>query len=335
MVRLGLELARLSGCMALSRAIRPASGCFLTFHRVAPHEQWPHLPNRDFYVDAKFLGELLDHLLRTGYDIVTIDDALARARAGRGVRRWVNFSIDDVYRDTWALAVPIFSERNVPVTLFVTTGIPDRTALLWQAGLETILLEQDQVSIAPGSVVNTESDAQKRAMFSQLTTAWESDGPADHYAEFCGLNGYDDAQLHERHAVTWEMLDSMRDNPCVEIGGHTVTHPRLSALPAEAAEWEIAECRRRLQDRLGLPVKHFAFPYGRRGDCGEREFALTRKAGYEAAATTRKGLVKAADPAPLHALPRNTLNGSWQRLSQIELHLSGLGGFVARMMGTT
>lgn len=326
-------LADRFGALGFSRLeagrLEASRGCLLMLHRVAPADQWANLPNRDFHIDAAFLGRALDYLVGTGWAVVTMTEAVSRIRAGDG-RRFVNVSIDDVYRDSIEIAVPIFRSRNLPVTLFVTTGIPDRTMSLWAAGLETILLERGTVTLDDSTTADAHSAAQKRRLFARLSAAWEADRPEARYAGFCALNGYDIGALHDRHAVTWDMLNALRNDPCVEIGGHTMTHPRLSALPADRVQSEIAGCRARLQDRLSRPVQHFAFPYGRQADCGEREFAITRAAGFASAATTRKGLVGVRDRDRLHALPRNTLNGAHRHTAQLEVHLSGLGGLIAR-----
>ena len=331
---LAMRLAHAGGLTAAARWIGAAQGCLLIFHRVTPADAWAGLPNREFHIDAAFLGRLLDHVTEAGWDVVTMDEAMTRLHAGDG-HRFVNISIDDVYRDTMEVALPVFRSRGLPVTLFVTTGIPDGTVTLWQAGLETVLLERDQVALEDGSAAAAGDAGAKRRLFACLAAAWEADVPEQRYRRFCALNGCDPAALHHRNAVSWAMLEAVRDDPCVEVGGHTVSHARLSSLPLEDARREIAGCRARLQQRLGLPVRHFAFPYGRRGDCGEREAGLAREAGFATAATTRRGLVGAADQARLHALPRNTLNGAHRHVSQAEMHLSGLGGFVARALRAT
>ena len=328
---LAMRLAHAGGLTAAARWVGAGRGCLLIFHRVAPADAWAGLPNREFHIDAAFLGRLLDHVTGSGWDIVTMDEALARLRTGDG-RRFVNVSIDDVYRDTMEVALPVFRSRGVPVTLFVTTGIPDGTVTLWQAGLETVLLSRDRVALEDGSTAEAGDAEVKRRLFARLAASWEAGTPDLRYRRFCALNGWDLEALHDRNAVSWAMLEAVRDDPCVEIGGHTISHARLSSLPLEDARREIAGCRARLQERLGLPVRHFAFPYGRRGDCGEREFGLAREAGFATAATTRRGLVGVADRAGLHALPRNTLNGAHRRVSQAEMHLSGLGGLLARAL---
>jgi peptidoglycan/xylan/chitin deacetylase (PgdA/CDA1 family) len=127
------------------------------------------------------------------------------------------------------------------------------------------------------------------------------------------------------------MLDSLRNDPLVEIGAHTISHPRIGSLGVEQASRELAGSRERIRSRLGVPCLHFAFPYGRSADCGERDFALAKEAGFASAATTRKGLI--TKDQDVFRLPRNTLNGAYQSMAYINVLLSGLAGFAARVLG--
>jgi peptidoglycan/xylan/chitin deacetylase (PgdA/CDA1 family) len=79
------------------------------------------------------------------------------------------------------------------------------------------------------------------------------------------------------------------------IGSHTVTHPWLTHLSPEAAREEIASSRKALQDRFGVAVEHFCYPYG---DCNERVRDLVAEAGYDTACTTKTG-INLGDQSPL------------------------------------
>ncbi|NJO54128.1 MAG: polysaccharide deacetylase family protein [Bacteroidales bacterium] len=48
------------------------------------------------------------------------------------------------------------------------------------------------------------------------------------------------------------------------IGAHTHTHPMLAATPIEEAKKEILLGKQVLEDILGIPVTHFAYPFGMR-----------------------------------------------------------------------
>jgi peptidoglycan/xylan/chitin deacetylase (PgdA/CDA1 family) len=314
----------------VSDVLSGARGCLFTFHRAATSDLWERLPNRNFYLDLAYLDRLLRYLSAHGWAIVTIDEAMRRAQANRAGDRFVNFSVDDCYRDTFEEIAPLFRRHGVPVTLYVTTGIPDETLPLWGAGLEHILLHSGEISLN-GQRVDAGTNETKRELFQKIAGLWDGPQAGASYAAFCVENGFDAAELHERHGISWEMLEELKDDPLVEIGAHTVTHARLSALPEARALTELTGCRRRLQEKLDLEVRHFAFPYGRSGDAGPRDFRLAREAGFATAATTRKGLLRRGGDA--HSLPRNTLNGGARSLAMAEMHLTGVSGLAARMLG--
>jgi peptidoglycan/xylan/chitin deacetylase (PgdA/CDA1 family) len=47
------------------------------------------------------------------------------------------------------------------------------------------------------------------------------------------------------------------------VGAHSVTHPRLTEVAEEVAQDEIENSRARLEEELGAPARHFAYPYGK------------------------------------------------------------------------
>jgi peptidoglycan/xylan/chitin deacetylase (PgdA/CDA1 family) len=259
-----------------------------------------------------------------------MDEAIRRSASAGGNDRYINFSVDDGYRDTFEEVVPVFRRHRLPVTVFVTTGIPDGTLPLWAAGLELALLQKSQV-ILEGKTIDVDSAESKQAAFRAIAASWECADTDGCYRRFCELNGVDAEELHRNYAISWEMLEILREDPLVEIGAHTVSHARIAALSVADAVAEVRGSRERLSKRLDIDVRHFAFPFGRSGDCGPRDFEIARQSGFASAATTRKGLVR-QNQNPF-SLPRNTINGAHRSLALMESHLTGLSGFAARMIG--
>jgi peptidoglycan/xylan/chitin deacetylase (PgdA/CDA1 family) len=72
-----------------------------------------------------------------------------------------------------------------------------------------------------------------------------------------------------------------------QCGAHTVTHPRLAGLSPERCRTELVDGRRRLEDELGRPVLHLAYPFGSYDDAVQ---AMAADAGYLTACSTRAGL---------------------------------------------
>ena len=80
-----------------------------------------------------------------------------------------------------------------------------------------------------------------------------------------------------------------------DIGAHTLTHPHLTQLPPDRRRAEIFDAKRKLEDRFGVPVRHFCYPYG---DQDERVRALVAEAGYGAACTVEHGVNGPGDVPP-------------------------------------
>jgi peptidoglycan/xylan/chitin deacetylase (PgdA/CDA1 family) len=71
----------------------------------------------------------------------------------------------------------------------------------------------------------------------------------------------------------------------VEVGSHTVTHPRLSGLDPEMLAREVVDSRQMLSEILNGPVEGFCYPYG---DLDGPAVRATRGAGYNYAVATVK-----------------------------------------------
>jgi peptidoglycan/xylan/chitin deacetylase (PgdA/CDA1 family) len=97
----------------------------------------------------------------------------------------------------------------------------------------------------------------------------------------------------------------------------------LAKWPIEVAREEMSRSKQRIEERLGRPVRHFAYPVGDPTSAGRREFALARELGFASAVTTRPGMIFAAHKNHLTALPRVSVNGNWQDIGYFEVLLSG------------
>jgi peptidoglycan/xylan/chitin deacetylase (PgdA/CDA1 family) len=100
------------------------------------------------------------------------------------------------------------------------------------------------------------------------------------------------------------------------IGSHTQSHPRLTRLSPAAAKEEITASKKALEDRFGVAVEHFCYPYG---DWNEAVRDLVKAAGYKTACTTEFGVNLAGGP-PLALkrftarYPSRNFKAIWSRL---------------------
>ncbi|MFQ1693322.1 polysaccharide deacetylase family protein [Aeromonas veronii] len=115
--------------------------------------------------------------------------------------------------------------------------------------------------------------------------------------------------------MSGEQVKALAASGHVEIGGHTLTHPRLSQLTAEQQAHEIQENKRQLEALLGYPLISFAYPYG---DMNESAREQAKIAGYRFAVATNSG-PKALhqDPFQIRRIaifPRTDVFGLWRKI---------------------
>jgi len=88
----------------------------------------------------------------------------------------------------------------------------------------------------------------------------------------------------------------------VAVGAHGWSHRSLGRLTEDDARADATLARRTLEDRLGVAVTAFAYPFGTRQDFSPTTERVLREVGYRLAFTSQHGAIRAGEN-PL-ALPR-------------------------------
>jgi peptidoglycan/xylan/chitin deacetylase (PgdA/CDA1 family) len=94
-------------------------------------------------------------------------------------------------------------------------------------------------------------------------------------------------ETESHRPLTSAELERLAENPLIEIGAHTMTHPTLALAPIEDQQREIAGCRTALERVLEKPVTTFAYPYGNPvADYTPETVSVVRHARFDLAFTT-------------------------------------------------
>jgi peptidoglycan/xylan/chitin deacetylase (PgdA/CDA1 family) len=114
---------------------------------------------------------------------------------------------------------------------------------------------------------------------------------------------------HEEHlaargvlneTLDWSELAELEEHG-VRIESHGISHRPLADLEVDEAAREIALAKLRLEERLGRPVRAFAYVKGSEAHYKPVHLSLLRQAGYEVAFTSVSGANGlATDPLRLH-----------------------------------
>lgn len=310
------------------RVLRPVlagRGAIFVLHRAAP--PGARVLDPDMTVSADVLSEALRIARHEGYTPIALDDLPARLTSPQ-LGRFVAFTFDDGYRDNLTVALPVFREHRAPFCLYVTTGLVDRTAGYWWGALARLVESRAQLDLSDLGATETLPTAswdEKQSAFARLET-WvhvDLERRAGMMAHWCRAQGVDDRSVLDADALTWDELRELARDPLVTIGAHGVTHRRLARLDDLEVRRELAGSRARIEEQLGRPVRHLAYPYGGLAACAAREFRLAAEAGYVTAVTTRRGNLFAAHAEYLTALPRRRLTEGAPSLRSVRRALSG------------
>ena len=330
LIRLGFDALHRTGVHRLAEPLTRGRGVILTLHHVKPRVEKAFSPCGLLEITPEFLDAVITRLRHLGYDLIALNDVPGRLAGQGGDRPFAVITFDDGYRDNAEFAAPVLRRHQAPYTVFITTGYADRTAMLWWLDLERIIAANSRAAcVIAGAPYDLPAHtlAEKQAAYNTIYWALRKQTEAEAQRVMrglCAASGIDPADTVERLCMNWDEAALLAADPLVSIGAHSLTHPMLARMDASGMQAEIARSRDLIEARIGRKVTSFAYPFGDTTAAGPREFEVARQAGFTTAVTTRPGLIYAAHAAHPIALPRLSLNGLFQRISDFDVLLSGL-----------
>lgn len=308
-------------------------GCVFMLHSVL-RDPAEHLM-RDTSFALSGLRSVLALCRAAGIDVVTLDEAMRRL-AGREERPFVVMTFDDGYRDNLRLALPLFEEFRAPLTVFVTTGMVERSLHYWWGGLLALVRREASIEVeALGRRIGTASPREKAEALRWLSRWVGADVAARSEALRPTFRRYriDLPSLLDADALSRSELQRLSRSDLVTIGGHTTTHRPLASLGPEEALADVKENRDYLAALAQAEIRHFAYPHGDRSACGPRDAAIVRAAGYATASSTLLGSLFSQHAALPYMLPRNLLSPRRDAGWNVRSQLMGAHRFLASRGG--
>lgn len=275
----------------------------LLFHRVLAKAD-PLFPEEP---DALRFERLM-RLVARCFRVMTLGQALAHLERGDLPARSMVITFDDGYADNAEVALPILQRLGLKATFFVATGFLDGGRMWNDTVIETLrackLDAIDLTSFGLGRRPLGEDLARRRVIdallpvikYKSLTEREQA------LAELQTLAGA--VSLPNDLMMSSEQVRGLH-RAGMEIGGHTVHHPILAAIPSTDAEHEILEGKQQLERIIGAPVDVLAYPNGRpTRDYDARHMDQARRLGFRGAVSTAQGVARVGDDR--FQLPRFT-----------------------------
>jgi peptidoglycan/xylan/chitin deacetylase (PgdA/CDA1 family) len=286
------------------------------YHRIAdePIDNW------NLSVSPAHFEEQL-HVLRRKRHHFALADFVQKLMAGTLPSDAVALTFDDGYADNLTAGKPRLAAADVPATVFLATGFLDRPGEFWWDELaRLILLENGPRSfklVVGGETVHFDLDNEllehkdgtvrggpsttRKATLRKIWQAirlLEEKERESIMLELRSIFSTGDCADRGR-ALTREEVRELAQGGLVTIGAHTVTHPILSELSADACLREITESKLACETVTGEPTAGFTYPYG---DLNDKARDAVISAGFTFACSTQhKPTVVTSD---IFALPR-------------------------------
>ena len=304
-----LYLTKYLGGFAVARWITRRQLRVLCYHGISVSDE--HLFRRKLFVRPETFRRRMESLVRDGYVVLSLDEALERLRNGTLCAGSVVITLDDGWRGILTGAFPVLQELGLKATLYLTTYYVERQLpvfdvligyILWRTDASRLQLD----GLVPG--LQGELDLSTQAARQEASRHIVEYGNRSHDSrERCDLTEKLAERLHvDLKAIRLERrfhLVSLQDVKSLSAAGidiqlHTHRH-RLDLENQKEFEREIRQNRDSLEPTVGRRLEHFCYPSG---IYHPRVWPWLEELGLQSATITSTGFCYRNSPR--YALPR-------------------------------
>jgi peptidoglycan/xylan/chitin deacetylase (PgdA/CDA1 family) len=213
----------------------------------------------------------------------------------------VAVTFDDGYRDNFTCAFPILKQFGIPATIYLATGYIGSGQMPWydRVRLAFKLTTHSRFSMSElGGPSGKLDEIASRLRTMEQTLSWlrsiaDSERQSS-LTQVCQNLGVPCDLNLPNQMLRWEDIRLMTSDN-INFGAHTVMHPVLSRIPASELKREVEGSKRMIENKLQLPVTHFAYPFGQSQDFNALAKDAVRTAGFKTAVTAIWGLNEPKD----------------------------------------
>ena len=243
----------------------------LVYHRVTAAEPPEHevVPS----VTPVLFRRQLEALADVG-NIVPLDEIVRDGE--RHSKPRFAITLDDDFATHFEDALPALIELGAPATFFLSGRSLHGLGPYWFEQLERLVAERGIETVARLAGVATDR-------IDDVILACEGDPTLQERLETESLDA-------ARHVTRQEIQELSRAG--MSIGFHTLSHKVLVGLDDDEVAAALTAGRKEIEDVIGRPLVHFAYPHGR---ADRRTANMAREAGYEAAWTGHPHAIRRGD----------------------------------------
>jgi len=205
-------------------------------------------------------------------------------------------TLDDCYRGLIKYVLPICRKYACPFTVFVSTG-PLATGmphafdyvLALAEGTSRQAVDLSSQGLKKFSLAGEEEKYDFAVSVSGLLRNWPVAKQKRFLDSLCEqLQAFPQKEDFRDLLLSREDFKALCHDDLVTIGGHTVNHLNLPALPVEECEKEVRENKVMLEELLGRQLHFFAYPFGGESSYDQKVIEVVKKEGFSHAFVLRR-----------------------------------------------
>jgi peptidoglycan/xylan/chitin deacetylase (PgdA/CDA1 family) len=243
----------------------------LCYHGVSIDDE--HRWNSSLYVSQDHLASRLDLLRAHGCNVLPFPEAVQRLYAGELPERSVAITFDDGTYDFYSRALPLFVERDMPVTVYLTTYHCDHNVPVFRLACSYMLWKRrDSVFRGTGSLAEmpafdlSTKDGRRQALVAidgvAQTARMTAAEKHEFAAEIAQALDVDYDEICERRILhimrPEEVTEAARRGADVQLHTHRHRTPAVEDLFLR----EIRDNRKRIREIIESEATHFCYPSG-------------------------------------------------------------------------
>jgi peptidoglycan/xylan/chitin deacetylase (PgdA/CDA1 family) len=322
-----------TGCFYLARRLTRRGLRILAYHGFARGDEIEFLPL--LFMDPAVFRQRMEYLVRQGYPVLTLDEAVERLRAGNLPAAATTITFDDGFHSIWKMAVPVLKELELPGTIYVTTyyclkGNPVFRLVIeymfWRTSKTELDLSDMGIDGAGKEHFPNAGSADEVAW--KIIRFGENQMDEERRVLLCEELGrrldVDYADIVSRRFLTLMTDDEILGTRQAGMDIQLHTHRHVLPVEAELVRKEIEDNRRLLEPLAGRRLHHFCYPSGIHHEDHLRPLA---EAGVISGTTCNSGLNYS--DTPLLALSR-FLDGNNVSWIEFEAEMSGFSDLLRK-----
>jgi peptidoglycan/xylan/chitin deacetylase (PgdA/CDA1 family) len=256
--------------------------------------------------------------LKEHYEVLDLSYLIHRMKRKQLCGNEIAITFDDGYRDNFTQMLPIVTEIEIPVTVFIATDFINYSHEFWWDQVEQIVVSTQEKSLTL-RIEDCEVSLELSSATLRICAIDTICAELKKYTQLSIRKAIEDlahklkcsVDPRVSHGIMTESdLSQMSESKWVTLGSHTCSHCRMTILSDSDQKDELNISKRRLEEIVEQEIYLISYPYGSSIDFSASTEKLVIECGYIAGiANIQEDL---SNDTNITAIPRRLVR-NWNR----------------------